>query len=421
MALNKHVMTAAVMAVVVASLLACSGAPVGPAQAPRHFGMPAPARSPETQVGVDPHASPSPRATSMAPRDEMGMGMKMDLFAFPAGLDDNLFVYDFKSAEVFAIPGAGSGIEHPMVFDMDRKICFGQDGLVWIWDLLSETKLRLDDVSAFAPVEIPDPAMQANVVAIHNDADVLLFVPAGIQPPGVKLPTGEGGDATGIHGDDTRTSATGSIPRGMARPEAMARHQEAPGRRDMAGHQGMEEMAPFSPQGVTLTIPGFRQLAIDHGGIRNAQIDAWATRLAVITRDGALWVYDIRSGALDQIVEARLVGNGSADNLDLDPSGRNILFSSGRRLFRYDLATRTLDPMPFLAQAVPFMEAHFLMWTSKVEFIALVILEHPVRRWVMYNWVTESVRTAFSLNNAFGGGANLLSDPLTRLAQRSVE
>lgn len=120
MAFNKTAATmVAVVAATLTSLMACSRAPLGPTQASSQPGMPAPTMSPGDQEAAGPHARPSPPGTEMPPRDETGM--RMDLFAFFAGHDDNLFVYDFKSTEVFAIPGAGSGVEHPMVLDMDPE------------------------------------------------------------------------------------------------------------------------------------------------------------------------------------------------------------------------------------------------------------------------------------------------------------
>lgn len=367
-------------------------APAGPGQPvaedapaggtrPSHLGNPAadqapgPLESPEMPPGpAVPPPVPAPVAAPIPPIPAIPITAGPSLIAFTSNLDwggvdvngfapfrlaglDGLFVYDDILKDVYALPGAGPGIQNPQVFDNGTKIVFNRaDGTIWFYDVLGEINVQFNDVNALGvPVIRP---------SITLDGSVKTFIAA----PGWNW---GGGFAmiwiNGVLAELAKVNAVGAL-RG-----------------------------------------GIRWIRISGNG-------AWAV---FTTGDGGLFVYDVLNPAVFEVTDARVAGI-FATHPDISWDGSQIVWTGiepgdgSLKIFRYDRVAGLVDPMPFANVAMNAFSAftpRFLGPDSTwITYGVSIGGPHGAFRVLGYNWLTEAVRTLTILNNVAGQGIQLVSD-----------
>ncbi len=293
-------------------------------------------------------------------------------FPIATGPDRNLFYFDPALREMVAIPGAGAGIANPTFIDDDRRIIFDQVGEIWAWDRLLEAKVAFQGVNLIPNVADPGFDAKGRLMVFHNPQSVYLWTRLDLN----------------------------NLPGPSAEASSSAESAPAP---PANVYSGMNFL------GQVVSLAKVESVAVTHGGIVDGNIDGDAKLIAFVTGDGLLWVYWLRTGALQALTQANSVGTGRVISLSLNVSGSPIVFGSGDRLYLYHLATGQIDPMPFGNLAYNAMRARDPFWMSSREFYYHLDLVDGRDLFARYAWLSETVRAAFFFNNVFGEGIHLIS------------
>ena len=380
---------------------------------------PAPTASepPVSEPVATPGASPSqPPSPLFKENTELSIGE----IPINAGPRSNLFYYDPRLGDMIAVYAAGPDVENPSFFDNFRRLMFDQDGKIYAWDLALDAKEAPEAVDQIPDVADPVWNASGSVMVFHNPANAYLFVrfdqPAMLDRITAAARTADTALAASRSIATPSPSVAGATKAGGARTSSSV--GTSPAATPAAKPASFPTAAPPTDassgvwlQGQVFGFPKIAAVGALHGGIADAHIDSAATEVAFITGDGGLYLYGILAGTLYQATAANRVGDGRVEEMALCPAGSPIAFRSGGHLFLYFLQSGSIDPMPYANAVDSAVRAYSPLWVTNQEFWYLLDLPDGRTLFARYNWLTETVRTAFFFNVVLGGGFQTLSAP----------
>jgi hypothetical protein len=254
------------------------------------------------------------------------------LIAFwaPVGPNAQLFLYDDLKKEVFALPGAGKGINSASLY-LPGQYLFVRDGQLFLYEASGERVCLLAPTLslvgfAFSPV----PDLFGNVYFLGTDLPEEALLGIG------KLYV---------------TSA----------------------------------LKPLVPDPPKLLEPGAilelgKVNSLEEGGIRSFKVTLDSSKLVFTTAEGGLYLYTPLKPSLQRLP----IGGRKAAIASIDPIwGRYVVWkeSKSNRLFSLDLTTRCLEPLSFAEQAESFVDIAALgfLGTDPWHIFFVGMLASPIR------------------------------------------
>lgn len=349
------------------SLAACSHWPQGTTAAP--------GPTPEPLVGAGrgpvlpiPEGVPSTSSSSPAPFNQIP-------FAFPSGPNAELFVFDRPRTDVFAYPGAGSGIENVFVLNPGQYY-FDDTRDIYVYDAWREERIKLVDgreVGGFAF----DPSFSGDYhVYFLGQSDPCLAAKA----IGLAYEKGDAAATTSL--DLTNYATVSSAPSITAPPQA-----------DLSAYLGKARF-----------LSKINSVAVLHGGLTSINVDGANDAVVFTTTDGGLYLYtplhpQVLSLLADELVDGRF--HAAAANID-SIWGRYVVWQDTRRqgIFTLDRWTGEIDSMPYANLALNAISASAANFyeSDPYEVVFTLTLEDGTTRLASYNLLTERVLNLTVLN-----------------------
>ena len=284
---------------------------------------------------------PSPAAAPPATADASRLhDLTIPVSIAPAS---GLYLLEARTGEIAAVPGAGTCLSNPIPFDGDRYVVYDRAGQIEAWDHERQACWHVEGEPGRSRWQAPSAHVEGTSMLFHDDLDVVRWSRVPRPPRG----------AWPLRGTLDRS--------GLAR---------AWGR--------------------------------DHLGIAEAWADERLDRVALRGNDGALAVFRWPGGPIRNLLPAPL---GSAPHAlgpvlscNLSPSGRHVLIEGPTGLYRYDLESRLVDPMPEIDLALGGSVAGLANWLREDGFLARSKGPAGQERFVLGGWATGKVWSVWSLN-----------------------
>ena len=303
-------------------LVACTG-PAG--SLPSEPGPSSPGR--DVRHAAEPIASPSP-------------GILDTTLPFVSGPASNLFLAVPRTAELFMVPGAGTGIGNPVLGPGPEYLVFhDRDGHIVAWDPRSDLNILIEG----------EPGRDLSAPSVAERGDGLVY-----------------------HG-----------------PEQLYFWQRI----------SRPSSGTWPLRGRTRRFPAVSAWARAGGGLAEAWADAALRQVLLRNVRGEVALADLQD---DSVRTLRTGDLGPIRSCSISPSGRRLLLESARGLHAYDPETRRLDSLPEVDLALGGPGATLGSWQAEDGFLAQIRNASGQSRYLLSLWPSGRVISAWSLNDFSG-------------------